>query len=273
MSGTATSQRLEWRMPAPRRVTVLGHSMAYYEAGAGPPIVLLHGFSGSAYFEWGRVFEPLAERHRVVAFQQIGFLPSEQPAIAYSTDEQLAHVSGLMEALDLKGAVLVGESYGGWCVGAYAAREAAAGSGLAPVAGYAIVCGAVNVKRDGMPARDPPPRGFSDDAIALEVQRRIDELNPHQLANDPTRAAIMANSGLGKGDPGEAELARIARPTLLLWGAEDELIPLRYGEAAARIIPNSELVVLPRVGHIPSVEAPHDFIRILSGFSTRVQVL
>jgi pimeloyl-ACP methyl ester carboxylesterase len=246
--------------------------MAYYEAGSGPPIVLLHGFSGSAYFEWGRVMDALAERHRVVAFQQIGFKPSEQPAIAYTTEEQLAHVSGLMRALDLTGALLVGESYGGWCVGAYAAREAVAGSGLAPVAGYAIICGAVNVKRDGMPGRaGPPPRGFFDDAIALEVQARIDELNPHQLANDPTRAAIMANSGLGKGDPDEAALAKITRPTMLLWGAEDELIPLRYGEAAHAAIEGSELVVLPGVGHIPSVEAPGDFIRILNEFAARIQ--
>jgi pimeloyl-ACP methyl ester carboxylesterase len=215
--------------------------------------------------------DALAERHRVVAFQQIGFKPSEQPAIAYTTEEQLAHVSGLIEALDLTDPVLVGESYGGWCVGAYAACEAAAGSGLAPVAGYAIICGAVNVKRDGLPARNPPPRGFSDDAIALEVQRRIDELNPHQLANDPTRAAIMANSGLGKGDPDEAALAKITRPTLLLWGAEDELIPLRFGETAHAAIPGSELVVLPGVGHIPSVEAPEGFIRILSEFSARIQ--
>ena len=146
-----------------------------------------------------------------------------------------------------------------------------AGSGLAAVAGYAIICGAVNVKRDGMPARNPPPRGFSDDAIALEVQSRIDELNPHQLANDPTRAAIIANSGLGKGDPDEAALAKITRPTLLLWGAEDELIPLRYGEAAAKVIANSELVALPNVGHIPSVEAPEDFIRILGAFAAKVQ--
>ena len=60
-------------------------------------------------------------------------------------------------------------------------------------------------------------------------------------------------------------------PVLLLWGAEDELIPLQFGEAAAAAIPGAELVVLPRVGHIPSVEAPDDFVRILTDFAARVQ--
>jgi pimeloyl-ACP methyl ester carboxylesterase len=268
MSEASAAAQLEWWMPEPREVTVLGHRMAYYEAGEGPPpLVLLHGFSGSAYFEWGRVFERLAERHRVVAFQQIGFLPSEQPAIVYTTDAQLAHMSGLIAALGLEGAVLVGESYGGWAVGAYAARAAEPGGGLAEVAAYAIVCGAVNVTR----RVSPTARGFSSDAIAAEVEARLGELNPHNAANDATRQAIVEASELTRNWPETQALGRIAKPVLLLWGAEDELIPLRYGEAAAAAIPRAELVVLPGVGHIPSVEAPDDFIRILTDFAGRVQ--
>ena len=92
---TPAALDLDWRMPPLREVSVLGHRIAYYEKGEGPPLVLAHGFSGSAYFEWGRVFDLLAERHRVVAPQLVGFLPSEQPDIVYSTDAQLAHLSGL----------------------------------------------------------------------------------------------------------------------------------------------------------------------------------
>ena len=125
----------------------------------------------------------------MVAFQQIGFLPSEQPAIAYTTGEQLAHMSGLIAALELEGAVLVGESYGGWAVAAYAARAAEPGAGLAEVAAYAIVGGAVNVTR----RVSPTARGFSGDAIAAEVEARLDELNPHNAANDATRQAIVAD--------------------------------------------------------------------------------
>ncbi|HEY3889544.1 MAG TPA: alpha/beta hydrolase [Caulobacteraceae bacterium] len=256
---------LDWRMPPPGDVGVLGRRIAYYEKGEGPPLVLAHGFSGSAYFEWGRVFDLLAERYRVVAPQLVGFLPSEQPDMVYSTDAQLAHLSGFLEALDLAGCTLAGESYGGWLVAAYAARAAEPGSTLARVARYAIVCGAVGVVRTGQ--APPAPRAPPETPLWRAIVQRLPELNPHDAANNPTRERIFAASDLGRGWPDTAALARIAAPTLLLWGEADELVPVRYGRAAADAIPGSQLVVLPGIGHIPSIEAPSDFVRILTDFA------
>jgi pimeloyl-ACP methyl ester carboxylesterase len=261
---TPAALDLDWRMPPLREVRVLGHHIAYYEKGEGPPLVLAHGFSGSAYFEWGRVFDLLAERHRVVAPQLVGFLPSEQPDIVYSTDAQLAHLSGFLQALDLEGCTLAGESYGGWLVAAYAARAAEPGSKLARVARYAILCGAVGVIRT---AQSAPPRSPPDTPLWRAIVRRLPELNPHDVANNVARERIFAASDLGSGWPDTAALARIATPTLLLWGEADELVPVRYGRDAAASIPGAQLVVLPGVGHIPSIEAPRDFVRILTDFA------
>jgi pimeloyl-ACP methyl ester carboxylesterase len=262
---TPAALDLDWRMPPLREVGVLGHRIAYYERGEGPPLVLAHGFSGSAYFEWGRVFDLLAERHRVVAPQLVGFLPSEQPDIVYSTDAQLAHLAGFLQALDLEGCTLAGESYGGWLVAAYAARAAEPGATLARVARYAILCGAVGALRTGEapPAPRPPP----ETPLWRAIVQRLPELNPHDAANNPTRERIFAASDLGRGWPDTAALGKIATPTLLLWGEADELVPVRYGRAAAAAIPGSELVVLPGIGHIPSIEAPRDFVRILTAFA------
>ena len=259
---------LDWRLPPLREVSVLGHRIAYYEKGEGPPLVLAHGFSGSAAFEWGRVFDLLAERHRVVAPQLVGFLPSEQPDIAYTTDAQLAHLSGFMAALGLEGCTLAGESYGGWLVAAYAARAAEPGSQLARVGRYAILCGAVGIKipaqavESTRPQRPPP-----DTPLWRAIAMRLPTLNPHDVANNTTRQAILAASDLGKGWPDEAALGRIAAPTLVLWGEDDELVPVKFGRAAAAAIPGSRLVVLPGVGHIPSIDAPRDFVRILTDFA------
>ena len=259
---------LDWRMPPLREVSVLGHRIAYYEKGEGPPLVLAHGFSGSAYFEWGRVFDLLAERHRVVAPQLVGFLPSEQPDMLYSTDAQLAHLSGFLEALDLTGCTLGGESYGGWLVAAYAARAAEPDSQLARVGRYAILCGAVGIKIPAQAAQAPPTQRPSPDTpLWRTILPRLPELNPHDAANNPTRQAILAASDLGRGWPGTAALGKIATPTLLLWGEDDDLVPVKFGRAAAAAIPGSELVVLPGVGHIPSIDAPLDFVRILTDFA------
>lgn len=267
MSDTTTSDAIEldWRMPPQREAEVLGRRIVYYEQGEGPPLVLAHGFSGSAPFEWGRVFDLLAERHRVVAPQLVGFLPSEQPDIAYTTDAQLAHLSGFLEALGLAGCTLAGESYGGWLVAAYAARAAEPGSSLTRVARYAILCGAVGVIRTAQ--TPPPPRPPPDTPLWRAIVKRLPALNPHDAANNVTRERIFAASDLGKGWPDAAALGRIATPTLLLWGEDDELVPVRHGRAAAAAIPGSQLVVLPGVGHIPSIDAPRDFVRILTDFA------
>ncbi len=257
---------LDWRMPPVRETTVLGRRIAYYEQGEGPPLVLAHGFSGSAPFEWGRVFDLLAERHRVVAPQLIGFLPSEQPDMVYSTDAQLQHLSAFLAALDLEGCTLAGESYGGWLVAAYAARAAEPGSKLARVARYAILAGAVGVLRTG-DAPPPAPRAPPDTPLWRAILKRLPDLNPHDVANNPIRMRILAESDLGRGWPDAAALGKITVPVLLLWGEDDDLVPVQHGRAAAAAIPGAELVVLPGVGHIPSIDAPREFVRILTGFA------
>ncbi|HUO12247.1 MAG TPA: alpha/beta hydrolase [Caulobacteraceae bacterium] len=264
LDSTSDALGLDWRMPPLREVSVLGHKIAYYEKGEGPPLVLAHGFSGSAPFEWGRVFDLLAARHRVVAPQLIGFLPSAQPDIVYSTDAQLGHLSGFLDALGLAGCTLAGESYGGWLVAAYAARAAEPGSTLCRVGRYAILCGAVGIVRSAEtpPAPRPPP----ETPLWRAIVARLPELNPHDVANNWVRERIFAASDLGRGWPDARALSKIAAPTLLLWGEDDELVPVRYGRDAAAAIPGSQLIVLPRVGHIPSIDAPRDFARILTDF-------
>ena len=201
----------------------------------------------------------------MVAPQLVGFLPSEQPDIVYSTDAQLTHLSGFLEALGLEDCTLAGESYGGWLVAAYAARAAESGGALTRVDRYAILCGAVGVVRTGQspPAPRPPP----DTPLWRAIIQRLPELNPHDAANNVTRERIFAASDLGRGWPDAAALGKIATPTLLLWGEDDELVPVRFGHAAAAAIPGSQLVVLPGVGHIPSIDAPGDFVRILTDFT------
>ena len=148
-----------WHLPDPRSIEVLGHRIHYWDAGEGDPIVLVHGFSGSAVFEWGPVFEALARRHRVVALQVVGFAPSAQPDIAYTTETLVTHLGEFMRALGLENVTLLGESFGGWHVAAYATKAAALHQ--PPIAKLVLVGGAVCVK--GMPAANA--RGFVSAAL------------------------------------------------------------------------------------------------------------
>ncbi len=247
-------------MPEPRDIAVLGHRIRYWDEGQGDPLVLVHGFSGSATYEWAPVFAPLARYRRVIALQVIGFDPSERPDIAYSTDALVSHLGEFMRALELENITLLGESFGGWHVAAYAARAAALN--LPPIARLVLVGGAICVKQ----APPPDASGFFDPAWEIASAAFSASL---PASYETTRMAILRDSGLAKREPTRDELARISVPTLLLWGEKDALIPLDCGRDAATLIPNAELVVLRDVGHIPSIEATDDFIRIVGEFADR----
>ncbi|HLE83902.1 MAG TPA: alpha/beta hydrolase, partial [Thermoanaerobaculia bacterium] len=62
------------------------------------------------------------------------------------------------------------------------------------------------------------------------------------------------------------DLAAIARPALVVWGAEDALIPARAGRRAAERLPDARFVALPACGHIPMEECPEALLEVLSGF-------
>ena len=253
------SKQLILDMPEPKDIQVLGHRIRYWDTGEGDPIVLVHGFSGSAAFEWAPVIPGLAKRNRVVVLQVIGFDPSEQPDMPYTTEALVRHLGEFMRQLKLTNITLVGESFGGWHVAAYAVHAAALGQ--PPIARLALIGGAICVKK--LP--EPTARGFVDP----EWQAAADALPAEmRTVNDATRMAIVRDSGLvTMNDPTRAQLAGIAVPTLLLWGDKDELIPLECGQDAATLIKNSKLVALPNVGHIPSIEATNDFVRIVSEFA------
>src|SRR5687768_18536222 len=64
----------------------------------------------------------------------------------------------------------------------------------------------------------------------------------------------------------KSRLDRIKVPTLVVWGADDKLFPLAYGEAFAKGIPGARLATIPRCGHLPLVEAPDKFASIVLDF-------
>ena len=257
---TGAAQRPGWRLPDDKFVEIYKHRIHYYDKGSGPVLLLVHGFSGSAVREWGRVFDLLAENHRVGALNQIGFAPSEQPKILYSTDAFVDHLGQFIRALNLRQSVLV-ESFGGWVVASYAVSMSRRGSTLPAIGKIAIVAGAI-----GLNSMPPPTARNFFDPLAQAEMREATKQYPH-LDNDRTVSLALEQSGLAKGEPRQADLARIRVPTLLIWGDKDELVPVTIGDKLAQTIRGARLSVLPNVGHIVAVESPLEFARIVSAFA------
>src|SRR3990172_12332306 len=94
-------------------VDIDGVRVHYVEAGRGDPVVLIHGWNGST-FSYRHTIPELAQNHRVVALDLLGFGYSGRPARAdYSVTAQVRLVAGLMDRLDIPSAVVAGHSMGG----------------------------------------------------------------------------------------------------------------------------------------------------------------
>lgn len=250
-----------WLLPPPRDIDVDGHRIRYWEKGDGPPLVLVHGFSGNAPFEWGRVLDALALNFRVVVPQVLGFAPSAQPDTPYTTDALATALGHFITALGLRDFGLLGESFGGWLVGSYVVR--AAQLGLPMPAQLIIVGGPIG----DIPRSRDNPEGFVHQAVKDEVAAWFATVHLHD--NEPLKARIARESGLRTGELSLDAVATIPVPTLLVWGELDELIPVTVGLAAVDSIPDARLHVFRDIGHIPSVECPAEFVRAVTAFARR----
>jgi pimeloyl-ACP methyl ester carboxylesterase len=258
----ARAEDLPWSLPKLRRVKVHGHSIAYFEMGSGPPLVLAHGMSGSPAFEWGRVMTPLSRRFRVIAPYQIGFAPSDQPDLAYDAETFIDHLGGFLSARSAENATIVGESFGGWVVAQYALAQRKKSSWkrtLPRISGLVIVDGAVQVH----PLPPKPPEASIN---SPEVGKLAGAFFASQPKVDNSKVTKGAGAHVLAQQLTDAELKSIRIPTLVIWGAGDQLLPVSDGRHIASQIPGAHTVIIEDCGHIPSVEQPRAFLGALGGF-------
>ena len=93
------------------RMTIMGHQMAYVDEGTGRPVVFLHGNPTSSYL-WRNIIPFVTDGHRAIAPDLIGMGDSSKPDLDYTYTDQAAHLHGLLDALDLRDAILVLHDWG-----------------------------------------------------------------------------------------------------------------------------------------------------------------
>ncbi len=234
-----------------RSVTVGASRVVYRVAGAGPPVVLLHGLGGSGRW-WGRNVASLAARFRVHLVDLAGFGESRGvPRVAVAEGAGL--LAAWMDGIGLGRAVVVGHSMGG--------RIAADLAAEAPERVDRLVLVAAAIFPAGRPR-------YRIVALARSLRHTSPAILP-LLAADAYRAGPRAVVGAARELLGAAEeerLRRVSAPTLVVWGEHDGIVPLAIGERLARLIPRAELAVIPGAGHNPMWDRPAEFDRLVVGF-------
>lgn len=259
-----------------RTVRALDLDTNYHEAGAGVPVLLLHG-SGpgvSAWTNWKRSIPALATSFRVIAPDMAGFGYTERASdLAYDIKLWVKHLIGILDALHIERASLVGNSFGGSLALAAAARFPDRIDRLVlmgtPCDKFTMTPG-LRAGWDYVPSRDAMRATMAhfphDPAYITD-----------ELVEDRYQASLIsgAQEGLRKllarpAEEGETELsgipekvvAGIAHPTLVLHGREDRVIPVEMGLRLGRAMPNAEFHMFGNCGHWVQSERFDSFIAL-----------
>jgi pimeloyl-ACP methyl ester carboxylesterase len=276
-----------------RHVTLHGHDLGYRIAGAGPAIVLIHGMAGSSR-TWRDVMPLLARDYTVVAPDLPGHGESAKPLGDYSLG---AYASGLRDllagALGIERATVVGQSFGGGVAMQLAyqhpelcERLVLAGSGgLGREVSWILRLLTLPAAEYAMPILFPRflrDRGNRVGAFLHERGLRA----PHvaemwsayaSLAEPDKRHAFVRTlrAVIGPGGQTVSAADRLylaaAVPTLILWGDQDDIIPVEHAHRAHELMPGSRLEIFEGAGHFLHLEEPAKFAEILGDFIARTE--
>ena len=270
-----------------RELEVAGLPTEYLSAGSGDPVVVVHGLGESAA-SWRPAMSRLAAGHRVYAPTLPGHGDSAKPPADYTPGFLAGFVERFLDALELEDPVLAGASLGGLVALRVAlgwpgrlralvlVDSVGLGRAINPVHPLLSVPGLGELTaawaktplgawqrpfyRTGLMFANPmrvPADWYVEQARLAQVPGAMEGL---VAAN---RAAI---GPLGQRVRLREELARITVPTLVVWGAQDLIVPVRHGRAAVEHLPDGRLVVLPDCGHVPHIEHPDRFAPAVADF-------
>jgi pimeloyl-ACP methyl ester carboxylesterase len=275
-------------LPPGRAFSVGGHDLFLRQVGTGPTVLLLHGL-GDSSLGWQFIEPRLVQAgYHVLVWDALGAGRSEKPARADYTI--LAHVKRLEQTLDALGIcqlVCIGHSLGGseallfternpdkvkaLCLLDPAAYRAGAMGGrwfwITPLLAEAVL-GILPSRTITMFGLERNFHNHSEISDELYSEYLREAERPGAV-----HALIAQERQLVPKDAEKWEQAHrtIRKPTLILWGEDDELVPLAQGKQLAKDIAHSSLVVFPGVGHSPHLEAPQLVVDRVLAFLKEVE--
>ena len=246
--------------------TIAGCKIKVMRAGAGNPLLFLHGAGGAS--AWSPFMERLARSFEVIVPEHPGFGDSDAPDWLDAVGDLAYFYLDLVRQFSLADLHLVGTSIGGWIACELAIRDCSALASLTLVA-------PAGLRLKGVPKADIFMLAPEEYARNLFYNERLAEA---AIAHKPSEAELEAQL---KNRLTTARLAwaprlyspdlhkwlhRISAPTLIAWGEDDRIIPSAYGPLFQSLIPGSRLTTIAQCGHLPHVEKASELADLIGSF-------
>jgi pimeloyl-ACP methyl ester carboxylesterase len=260
-----------------REMTVEGRKLTCVDLGEGeaPPVAFVHGLGGN-WQNWLENLPRVAEGRRTLALDLPGFGRSEMPASKISISGYARTVDAWLEQLGIGHVAMVGNSMGGFIAAELAIRYPERVERLALVAAAGISI--TNLRR--RPAMTVARLSAAIGALtasrsrAIIARERLRHIVISPIIRHPTRVApdLLSEIMQGSGKPGYIDaldaltsydfrdrIGEISAPTLIVWGHDDVLVPVKDADEFERLIPKSKRLVMEDTGHVPMLERPQHF--------------
>ena len=255
-----------------------GTHYVYLEGGSGEPLMMLHGF-GANKDGFDRVAKFLTPKYRVIIPDHIGFGESAHPTDAdYSPKEQAERLHLLLTSLGFKDIHLAGSSMGGQIALSYAAFYRAEVKSLWLLDTAGIWSAPASELRKTIEETGTNP-------LLVRTEDEFAQLFPWVMAEPPFIPGpimnVIAQERIRNydleqriftqiaSDSVEERIRGLETPTLIVWGDKDRTINVATAEVLRDLLPNSQVVIQPNIGHLPHLEAPersaNDYLRFRSG--------
>lgn len=252
-----------------KSVTVRGQTLHWYESGQGTPLILLHGGGGTGRAFLAQLTYLRDHNIRVLAPDMPGFGRSDW----FSGISQVPDIGPLLfewlDTLKISQCIVGGNSMGGRVALSMASHHPESVTSL-------IILDSVGLELPEVPVINPltlPQSGYTSGLVydtdrykARTPYRTLDDAR--ELNRGRVSFAKYMDDGEIRSDP-SLDLGRITMPTLLIWGREDHIVPLAYGQALDQSLPDSELLVIDQCGHLPHIEEPDITNRAIIDFIQR----
>lgn len=250
--------------------------LAYLDSCDRMPLLLVHGFPFNSSM-WEPQVEDVGEAARVIAPDLRGFGRSDAPPAPYNVGMFAEDCASLLLHLGIEGPVIIGGlSMGGYVALEFYRRypERVAGLVLASTrAGADSTEGKAGRDKAAETARSQGTKAIADSMLPkllapqnYEEQPDVVEFLQEMMEGASVEGVVGALMAMRDRPDSTPMLADIDVPTLIIHGADDQLIPVAEAEAMFAAIPDAELVIVPDAGHVPNLENPDDFNDALLDF-------